>query len=91
MNMTSWRRYLAVAVLVFALILGTGLLYSQRANAPVQPPRGNSQEFSQMDMYQTSEPADENLNRELSSETDLEALEQDLQNTVILDEDFSDL
>ncbi|MCD8484143.1 hypothetical protein LRY65_05160 [Candidatus Woesebacteria bacterium] len=93
MNKNQWYKYLVALVIAFGLVIGTGFIYARKAsNTP-----GMYETFMQRDMAQEAEytqypeASEGQIDQEMSEESDLDALEADLNNTVILDEDFSDL
>ncbi len=98
--MKSWKTPLIALVVAFAFFAGVGgWLYNQQLSMPagsvslegVPQFEGGGLLFT--DRADEAEPSteEEMINPTLSGSTEVDAIEQDLKNTVILDEDFSDL
>lgn len=95
--MRSWKTPLIALIIAFVFFAGVGgWLYNEQLKMPagsVQLESVPQFEGGLLFEGRKKQPgsSDEVINPTLSESTEIEVIEQDLNNTVILDEDFSDL
>lgn len=98
--MKSWKTPVIAFIVAVVFFAGIGgWLYTRQANMPagsvqlegVPQFEGGGLLFTGRNQTETLPTEEEVINTQLSESTEIGEIEQDLNNTVILDEDFSDL